>query len=50
MHSSGQSGLPWSAHYRSFLPRWAGVDYVPLWPEGPNATAGGTLVLKPGAR
>ena len=50
MHGSGQSGLPWSPHYRSFLPRWAGVDYVPLWPEGADATAGGTLVLKPGGR
>jgi penicillin amidase len=50
MHSSGQSGLPWTTHYRSFLQRWAGVEYVPLWPEGADATAGGALVLKPGGR
>jgi penicillin G amidase len=31
MHSSGQSGLPWMRHYRSFAPDWARVDYVPLW-------------------
>ena len=31
MHSSGQSGLPWMPHYRSFAPDWARVDYVPLW-------------------
>ena len=31
MHSSGQSGLPWMQHYRSFAADWARVDYVPLW-------------------
>ncbi len=31
MHSSGQSGLPWMPHYRSFAADWARVDYVPLW-------------------
>jgi hypothetical protein len=50
MHSSGQSGLPWSSRYRSFLQRWAGVDHVPLWPAAGEATAGGTLVLKPDGR
>jgi penicillin amidase len=33
MHSSGQSGLPWSAHYRDFLPRWVQVKDVPVWPQ-----------------
>jgi len=47
MHSTGQSGLPWATHYRSFVQRWAGVDYVPLWTAGADETAGGTLVLKP---
>jgi len=32
MHSSGQSGLPWSRHYRSFAGAWGRVEYVPLWP------------------
>ena len=31
MHSGGQSGLPFSAHYRDFVARWAKVEYVPLW-------------------
>ena len=33
MHSSGQSGLPWSPHYRDFLPRWVQVKDVPVWPQ-----------------
>ncbi len=45
MHSSGQSGLPWSAHYRDFVAPWARVEYVPLWGRGDAAA---TLVLKPG--
>ena len=45
MHSSGQSGLPWSAHYRDFVTPWARVEYVPLWGGGDAAS---TLVLKPG--
>lgn len=32
MHSSGQSGLPWSSRYRDFADAWARVAYVPLWP------------------
>jgi penicillin amidase len=32
MHSSGQSGLPWSRHYRDLLPRWVQVQDVPVWP------------------
>lgn len=31
MHSTGQSGLPWLRHYRSFVGHWARVEYVPLW-------------------
>jgi penicillin amidase len=45
MHSTGQSGLPWSAHYRDFVERWARVDYVALWPSAP---AGHSLRLAPG--
>ena len=43
MHSSGQSGIVLSPHYRSFVARWAKVDYVPVW----AAPAVQTLVLQP---
>ena len=32
IHSTGQSGIPWSPHFKSFSARWAKVDDVPLWP------------------
>jgi acyl-homoserine lactone acylase PvdQ len=35
MQSTGQSGLPWLRHYRSFVTPWARVEYVPLWPPRP---------------
>lgn len=47
MHSSGQSGLPWAAAYRSFVQPWAAGQDVPLWPAGAAAAAGGTLSLQP---
>jgi penicillin G amidase len=47
MHSSGQSGLPWSGHYASFVKPWAQVQYVPLWVDGKAARAGGVLKLLP---
>ena len=37
MHSSGQSGLPWSSRYRDFADDWVRVDYVPLWPVAGEA-------------
>ncbi len=43
MHSSGQSGLPLSPLYGSFVQRWAKVEYVPVW----GGAAEHTLVLKP---
>jgi penicillin amidase len=43
MHSSGQSGLPWAAHYRDFVGPWSRVEYVPLW----QGEAVRTLVLRP---
>jgi penicillin amidase len=43
MHSTGQSGIPWSPQYRSFVERWAKVDYVPVW----GTAAEHTLVLAP---
>jgi penicillin amidase len=44
MHSSGQSGVPWSPLYRSFVARWANVEYVPVWGDGGVAQ---TLTLRP---
>jgi len=32
IHSTGQSGIPWSPLYRSFGPLWVQVEGVPLWP------------------
>jgi penicillin amidase len=46
MHSSGQSGIPWSKWYQSFVQSWVQVDYVPVWNSEPPV---GTLTLKPGA-
>lgn len=47
MHSSGQSGLPWSALYRSFVTPWAAGAYVPLWPPPDQAAVGGSLLIRP---
>jgi penicillin amidase len=47
MHSSGQSGLPWSPAYRNFAQPWAAGQAVPLWPAADAAAAGGTLLLQP---
>jgi len=44
MHSAGQSGLPWSKWYSTFVEDWAKVDYVPLWSDEPPMT---TLMLEP---
>jgi len=43
MHSTGQSGISLSPLYRSFVERWAKVDYVPVW----GGAAEHTLVLQP---
>ena len=43
IHSSGQSGNPFSPLYRNFVRRWAGVEDVPLW----GAPTEHTLVLTP---
>jgi penicillin G amidase len=45
MHSSGQSGLPWLRHYRSFAADWARVEYVRLW--SPPAAPAHALLLLP---
>lgn len=44
IHSTGQSGLPWSPQYRDFVEPWARVEYVPLWGDGTPAMS--RLVLK----
>jgi penicillin amidase len=45
MTSTGQSGNPFSAHFRSFVQPWAAVKYRPLWPE-PGAPSR-VLVVQP---
>ena len=47
MHSTGQSGLFFSPHYRSFVEPWRQVAYVPLWPQAP---AEQVLLIKPAAQ
>ena len=49
MHSSGQSGLVFAPGYRDFLQPWAAVQYLPLWPQGEAAAAGGVLMVQPKA-
>ncbi len=44
MHSTGQSGIPWSPHYRDFVAPWAAVRYVSLWTQ---AAPVATLKLAP---
>jgi penicillin amidase len=44
MHSSGQSGLPWSKWYSNFVSEWARVEYMPLWNDEPPMA---TLNLTP---
>ncbi len=41
MHSSGQSGIIFSPHFRDFAPLWAAVEYVPAWSTGDR-----TLLLR----
>ncbi len=43
MLSSGQSGIPFSPLYRSFVERWTRVEYVPVW----GGETERTLVLTP---
>lgn len=44
MISTGQSGLPWSRHYRDLLGPWMRVEFLPLW----AAPAAHRLQLSPG--
>ena len=45
IHSTGQSGIPWSPLYRSFAERWVRVDAVPLWPAAGAPVQ--TMLLQP---
>ena len=45
VHSTGQSGIPWSPLYRSFSAPWQAVQGVPLFP--PASAMVNTLVLRP---
>jgi penicillin amidase len=49
IHPGGQSGNPFSPHYRSLAPLWARGDYVPMITERDKLEAAGVqrLVLKP---
>jgi penicillin amidase len=49
IHPGGQSGNPFSPHYRSFAPLWARGDYVPMISDRARLEAAGAqrLVLKP---
>jgi penicillin amidase len=45
MQSTGQSGIVFSSHYRSFLQPWVQVKYVPLW--APAGAPVQVLVVQP---
>ena len=45
IHSTGQSGIPWSPLYRSMAEAWRRVDSVPLFP--PESALTRVLVLSP---
>lgn len=47
IHSSGQSGLPWMAAYRSWLKDWAQGNGVPVWPAAQDQGPLQTLTLRP---
>jgi penicillin amidase len=47
MHSTGQSGNAFSPHYRSFVGRWAKVDYIEIATKPDLILALGTWTLTP---
>jgi|688.fasta_scaffold08532_2 penicillin amidase len=49
IHSSGQSGLPWQAGYRSWLEDWAQGKGVPVWPRPQDQGQLQVLTLRPAA-
>lgn len=48
VHSTGQSGIPWSPLYRSLAKPWGQVQDVPLFPQASTYTD--TLTLQPAGR
>jgi penicillin amidase len=49
MHSTGQSGNPFSPFYRSFVQRWASVEYIEIATKRDRIAALGTWTLTPKA-
>lgn len=49
IHSTGQSGLFFSPHYRDFAADWAAVRYVSLWPQPAAAVRKLILTAQDGA-
>jgi penicillin amidase len=49
IHSSGQSGLPWQAGYRSWLQDWSKGTGVPVWPGPQDSGPLQVLTLRPAA-
>jgi penicillin amidase len=47
MHSTGQSGNPFSPFYRSFVERWASVEYIEIATKRDRIAALGTWALTP---
>jgi len=45
IHSTGQSGIPWSPQFRAFADRWVKVEGVPLWPA--DGAVQQVLVVQP---
>jgi penicillin amidase len=48
IHSTGQSGLPFSPHFSDFAEEWAAGRYVPLWPAAKDSPR--RLILSAGAQ
>ena len=49
MHTTGQSGRPFTPHYDDMIQPWADVEYHPMWMDEEDilANAEGTLILMP---
>jgi penicillin G amidase len=49
IHTTGQSGLPTTAHYDDFIDKWRNIQYIPMYWDlkDVKANAEGTLTLTP---
>jgi penicillin G amidase len=49
IHTTGQSGLPTSAHYDDMTQLWLKIQYVPMWWDADDikTNAEGALTLTP---